>query len=146
MNPLSRAKRILKPMQRFKAAFDRLPSYAPRIPISGNEELIGVYENHLGDFGECIAVTNLRLLVESGGQWKSLVYSEIATIETPEPAAVRESTAVLTVRLATGGLEIIPIRGQHGRFSDLFEFSRFLARVREDAHRGSAGNDLEPDE
>ena len=140
MNPMSRAKRILKPMERFKAAFkDGLPAYSPRIPTSGDEELIGVYENRLGEIGACIAVTNLRLLVESDSQWKSVVYSQIGTIETPEPAAVDEGTAALTVRLTAGTSEIVPIHGRHGRFFDLFEFSRFLARVREDANPESPG-------
>jgi hypothetical protein len=59
MNPLSRAKRILKRMQRFKAAFkDGLPPYATQIPTSGDEELIGVYENQLGNIGGSIAGVN----------------------------------------------------------------------------------------
>ena len=147
MSPLIRAKRILKPMQRFKAAFkDQLPPYAPRIPISGNEELIGVYENRPGDIARALPSPTCVCWWKAAGQWKSLVYSDIAAIETPKPAAVGDSTAVLTVRSATGTLESIPIHGQRGRFSDLFEFSRFLARVREDSHRGSVGNCLEPDE
>jgi hypothetical protein len=135
MNPLSRAKRILKPMQRFKAAFkDGLPAYAPQIPISADEELIGVYENRLGDIRGSIAVTNLRLLVESEGQWTSVVYSQIVTTEIPEKAAVFEGDVALTVRLATGESEIVPIHGRHGKCFDLFGFSRFLARVRQDAN------------
>lgn len=133
MTPLSRAKRILKPMPHFKAVFkDGLPAYASRIPIHDDEQLIGIYENHSEDIHACIVVTNQRLLLESGGQWKSVVYAEIAAIETPEPTGVQEDRPGLRVRLTTGASEIVPIHGQQGRFFDLFEFSRFLARACED--------------
>lgn len=144
MNPRSRTIRILKPMSRFHADFKHgLPAYASQIPVAHGEEIIGIYENVAGTISQCIAMTNLRLLIESGGQWKSIVYSQIVAIETPEPAAVEEIAAALTVRLMTGALETVPINGRHGRFLDLFEFSRFLARVREDAERGTPGNEVE---
>lgn len=147
MTPLSRAKRILKPMQYFKAAFkDGLPVYASRIPIHDNEELIGIYENHSEDIDACIVVTNRRVLLESGGQWKSVVYAQIAVIETPEPTGVQEDPPGLRVRLTTGASEIVPVHGRHGRFFDLFEFSRFLARAREDVRRGLRGTELERDD
>jgi hypothetical protein len=134
MNPLSRAKRILKPMQRFKAAFkDGLPVNSHQIPISPDEELIGVYENEMGDIRDSVAITSHRILLEVSRQWKSVEFAEITSIETPEPAAVEKGDTALTIRLTDGTLVIVPILGQHGKFFDIFEFSRFLARVREDA-------------
>jgi hypothetical protein len=92
-----------------------------------------VYENEAGDLCGAVAVTNRRVLLEDSGHWESIAFTEIASIDTPAPATVEKGEAALTVRLTTGRSLVVPIRGRNGRFFDLFEFSRFLARVREDA-------------
>jgi len=136
VNSLVRAKRILAPMASFKAPFkNELPSYIQQAHLERDEQFVGVYANVLDTHSECVVVTDRRLLVERHGDWETVLFCEIISVEAPEPTAIRRDTAALTIGLSDGALTVIPIRGGHGRFFDVYEFSRFVMRVRDDVKR-----------
>lgn len=59
------------------------------------------YENRSEDIDGYIVVINLRLLLEGGGQWQSVVYAQIAVV-VRLLTGVHEEPPGLTVRLTTG--------------------------------------------
>jgi hypothetical protein len=136
MNPIVRAHRILKSMRRFKVTLGAtIPVYLKAVPLAPMETLIGVYENNLETISRCVAVTDHRLLVEDGDNWLDIVYEDITDVEIPVPSEITEESAVLRIRLRNGKMAFVPIRGQNGRFYDIYEFARFVSRANEDALR-----------
>jgi len=134
ISPAIRAKRILLRMTNFKDLLENaLPDYTGQVTLSAGEKVIGVYENFVDTRTEAVLVTDLRLIVERHGEWEPVAYREIVCVGIPEPAKVDADNTVLTMRLLNGNTFMVPIRGMHGRFYDLYEFCRFVQRVRDDA-------------
>jgi hypothetical protein len=101
------------------------------LPALGNdEELVGAYQNHIGLADSAVVITTRRLLVEHRGSWRSINYSNISDIVLPRE---KGSADRLLVREISGKQTEVPVSGGQGHLRDVFEFSRFLDRVRADA-------------
>jgi hypothetical protein len=101
------------------------------LAMQPGEELIGVYRNP-PPVRESIVVTSAGLYVIGGDASSSVPFNAIARIEGPSST---DDEADLAVYTSMGEKVNVPIRGRRGRFRDVFEFQRFLARVLEDERR-----------
>jgi hypothetical protein len=134
MSPLVRAKRILNPMERFKADFkNNLPSYVSVIPADDRRNMVGIYENTEASVAECVVITVSGLLIEKGGVWERHAFSEVKAAHAPPKEQGNEESLGVTIEKTDSTSIFIPIRGRQGRFQDAFEFTRFLIRVSDDA-------------
>ena len=120
-----RAKRILKPMGRFRLLNEPLDEENIGA-LKDGEVLIGVYEN---DDGGNIFVTNRGLLIRSKKLDKHILFSDISNVRSPSD---KQGDYTILLVLANGVEVPLEVRGTRGRFSDVFEFTRFLDRVMSD--------------
>jgi hypothetical protein len=124
MDVAIRAKRILKPMDRFRL-LSEFSKEENLDRLSKEEICIGVYEN--GDNGKgCVFITNKGLLVRSNEEEQHVLFSDIADVHSPSD---KQDDYVINLVLLNGRKVSFEIRGARGRFRDVFEFTRFLDRV-----------------
>jgi hypothetical protein len=128
----SRAHRTLRRMKNFVAlsAQDGTEWLGSLPALVGDEHLIGAYQNQIGTAAGAVVITTTRLLVEQHGSWSTINYSDIGDIVLPDE---KNSANRLLVREMSGKQTEVPVSGGQGRFRDVFEFGRFLQRVRSDA-------------
>jgi len=99
------------------------------IDLEENEKLIGVYRNP-GSSDTNIAVTELGLRAKEADGWSFIRFDDIEEA-TAHPPDKHEADSILLL-LRSGEEVAVPVKGKNGRFRDVFEFLRFLDRVKED--------------
>ena len=124
----SRAHRTLRKLSNFSMDGANLDPIVGQFALRPEEELIGAYQNPQPTL-RWVVVTSLGLhSIEAGGS-RYVPFNSIAQVDASDKADVAGD---LVLSLASGERIVIPIRGGDGRFKDVFEFKRFLARVLED--------------
>jgi hypothetical protein len=126
----SRAHRTLNKLSNFVNDPTLVGETLDRLGMEPGEELIGVYSNPSAS--ERVVVTSSGLYVVGSNTIMSVAFAAIVRIEGPSTTSDESDLAVYT---SVGEKIVVPIRGQHGQFRDVFEFQRFLARVLEDKRR-----------
>jgi hypothetical protein len=128
MDPMSQSGRDEWPKVFAARCFKRVPAFefttcAP-IALAPGEEMLGIYRNVANALTDAIVVTNVAIRVKRSSEWQSISYREVSEIELPgeEKRSVR---SVLTT-LSSGAVVELPVRGGGSRFSDAYEFFRFL--------------------
>ncbi|MDB6034854.1 MAG: hypothetical protein JWM16_5192, partial [Verrucomicrobiales bacterium] len=129
----SRVHRILRPLATFHVLgeWSRLQQLAKvQSPLSENERLLGVYENHPGLVDEIVAFTETGMYLREAGGWFSVRYAEIVNAESRNTG--KTETSEITLLLSSGLQKALPIHGGTGRFRDVFQVLRFFDRLAED--------------
>lgn len=139
MNAESRAHRILEPLKHYdeyETARDLLEPWAAGVvdTFAPGEFCIGVYRNSkTGD--EIFFVSNFALWIVTPEAHKRVQYDTIARVEILQSNIEKTQAARLRVDLESGERVDLEVNGGEGRFRDVFAFSRFLARVKDDMCR-----------
>ena len=122
MLPIIRARRILNRMSRFTSRVCD--------PDEHSESEIGIYHNDDGD----IRVLTDRIQVRSGHSSQCLHYSDMVSIESVSPSEISagEIPYIRIVMKDGTSLRVRVDGSRDERFFDVFEFARFLLRVRDD--------------
>ena len=128
----SRAFRILFKLVRFNQKKNNL--FTDEIPLRINEKILGAYENYPNKKKEIVIVTDSALHIYHKSAWSSIYYEQISCVETPSKHEKR-LIEKLDLRLKSGAVETIPVRGGIERFRDAWEFLRFLNRVISDVNK-----------
>ncbi len=102
----------------------------------GDGEPIGAYINDDPSAGPVI-IAEEALLAQCNGQATRIRYGDIASVQLPPKDS---ALGVLTVVTSDGNTCQIHIDGASGRFRDVYEFGRFLMRVRDDVKREEPGS------
>lgn len=132
MTVRSRAHRTLKSLNHYEDFSEKEPSSKiplDEINLDENEEIIGVYRNP-GSSDTNIAVTELGLRAKQANGWSFIRFDDIEEA-TAHPPDKHEADSILLL-LRSGEEVAVPVTGKNGRFRDVFEFLRFLDRVKED--------------
>jgi hypothetical protein len=121
-------------MPNFRIVDDRTMKAVPffqAIHLHDGEILIGLYDNLLGGNESEIVVTNLGLYINNSGEADFIEYRSIKEVEIPKDME-KTKLDYFIVRLSDGQSKKIPITGGHDRFKDVYEFIRFVERVKDD--------------
>ena len=138
----SRVHRNLRPLRRFRRVTEGrtgLPYSREDIPLSSNEELLGVYENAPGALENAIAVTDRGLHVHRGHDWESICYSSVVDADFyPSKTGTVEK---VMVHLRNGESVVLPVTGGDPSIGskDAASFLTFLIRVVEDREAAAGG-------
>lgn len=132
MKTIVRSKRILEALKAFRPMYDGLKPNYLRDSDFKNELIIGVYENVVGSIDHCIIITEEGIHFEAQGEWIDIKFAEIRNVNCPSSKEIEKKDAGVNLVLENGRNVTVPVWGGSGRFLDVFEFSRFLARVVED--------------
>lgn len=133
MNVLTRAKRILKPIENFKSEFKgNIATYHSDLLIHEDEILIGIYENVPKSLKNAVGISDKSLYVEQNGKWVKIEFSKIKKIQSPDKSSDSKENLGVFVQYNDGKNLLIPVWGGTSRFRDVYEFTRFLMRVNED--------------
>ena len=122
---LSRAYRILRDLSRYKDCInhpDQISGVYKKTPLSGDETIIGVYENDPDDQYANVVVTNNGLYFLVDKEWVSVQYDEMLSVEPPTTKETAEGVFVRTGK----GIVNIPILETDGHLIDAFTFMRFI--------------------
>ena len=132
MTVRSRAYRTLRSLNHYEDLAEKEPLSKialGEIDLEENEKLIGVYRNP-GSSDTNIAVTELGLRAKEADGWSFIRFDDIEEA-TAHPPDKHEADSILLL-LRSGEEVAVPVKGKNGRFRDVFEFLRFLDRVKED--------------
>lgn len=132
MTVRSRAHRALKSLNHYEDLSEKGPPSEialDEINLNENEKLIGIYRN-LGSSDTNIVVTELGLHTKQADEWSFIRFNDIEEA-TAHPPDKHEADSILLL-LRSGAEVAVPVTGKNGRFRDVFEFLRFLDRVRKD--------------
>ena len=123
----SKAYRILRPLSRYKPLNDyQLPYDLSDLP-RGEDELLGVYENVVGQRDSSIVFSTQGIYVDLTHHWTYVPYAHISTITLPE--GDKHAVERIALQIAGGiSLQII-VTGGEEQFRDVYEVLRFLQRV-----------------
>lgn len=121
----SRIKRTLQSLRSFKI-LEESSSIPENLPVGDQEIPLGIYYNHQSALKECVVITNRSLILERSGTWLPVPYASIIRVSGP---ADKVNTGKLKLSLDDGTTIPLMITGGRGKFSDSFEFLRFLDRV-----------------
>ena len=127
----SRAHRALRGMPRFRFLQDEteLAAHRQRCDKVLIGEPIGIYSNPPPTQPETILVAERGLVVIRAGDMQSIQFDELSGVQGPHTKA---DASRITLTLRSGIVVNLDIHGREGKFQDVFEFVRFLARVLED--------------
>lgn len=121
--------RVLKPMNNFRwyDGKDKKRAECPSLlKLSPKEEIIGVYENDGGKAEGNIVVTSEAILILEK-EPRRIGYDQISRVLLPNKSL--NQVEILTIETKNGARQPVTIAGRDDRFSNAFEFSRFLQRV-----------------
>lgn len=129
----SRIHRILLPMASFQPISNvDSPSYDHLQSLRQGEILLGIYYNAPAELEGAVWITTRGLYVLRGDQREVADYSEMIDVRVPDmPRDQKLSVDTLLVSTRTAEITV-PIKGGEGRFRDVWQFLRFLLRVRDD--------------
>jgi hypothetical protein len=99
------------------------------LELNENETPYGVYENVRGVKDGRIVITNLGLHLFSKNHWSFVNYTEIESVSIDLKGSEKQNSEFLRVKLKIKTELLIPVKGNQGKFRDIFQFSRFLNRV-----------------
>jgi|WetSurMetagenome_2_1015567.scaffolds.fasta_scaffold602144_2 hypothetical protein len=133
----SRTHRILNHLSnfhKFEESTSQMLSKLNEIHLQEEEIIIGFYENNSLKMDENIIVTNLGLHIFYPNEKEFISYQSIIEVEIPRDM---EKTKLdhLIVHLNKGQVKTILISGGHDRFRDVYEFVRFIDRVKDDVKK-----------
>ena len=132
MKAIMRSKRILEMLEAFHPMHDDFIPYYLQDSDFMNETVIGVYENVVASIDHCIVITEDGIYFEAQGKWTDIKFTEIRKVTCPSSKEMERKNAAVKLVLENGRDVTVPVWGGSGRFLDVFEFSRFLARVVDD--------------
>lgn len=92
-------------------------------------EPIGIYSNPVPTQPETILVAQRGLVAIRASNMQSIQFDEMSGVQGPHTKA---DASRITLTLRSGIVVNLDIHGRDGKFQDVFEFVRFLARVMED--------------
>lgn len=140
---LSVAKRILKSFPSFifissmEQLYERVPFTEKKLCI--DETVIGVYLVESSGDTDFVVITDRGIHVKFKEEYNGVAYSEIQSIEFQKSKC---NVQGFNIVLKNDCLVWLPINGNNDqRFSDAFEFIRFLDRAREIIHGNYNGLD-----
>ena len=121
-------------MARFRFLRDEteLAAYRQRYDRALIGEPIGIYSNPVPTQPETILVAERGLVAIRAGDIQSIQFDELSGVHGPHTKA---DASRITLTLRSGMVVNLDIHGRDGKFQDVFEFVRFLARVVE-GHSG----------
>jgi hypothetical protein len=123
------AARILKRMPRYSDFASELPpQWVRSIELAEGEQLIGAYCNDPGSAEGAVIITSEGIRWSTPGGWRCVPYRTVARVVPVEPSE-KMLVEEVTLQLRDGEIVKIPVRGRRGRFADVFEFGRFVARA-----------------
>jgi hypothetical protein len=99
-------------------------------PIRSDENLCGIYENLPGQVEGFLLFTNRGIHLWQSSAWRTMDYSDIANTEWP--TCSKAEVCSVTLRMKTGVLEELPIRGGAEFGGGAFDVMGFIDRVIED--------------
>jgi len=118
-------------MARFRFLRDEkdLAAYRQRYDTALLGEPIGIYSNPVSGQPETILVAERGLVAIRAGNMQQIQFDELRGIQGPH---TKSDASRITLTLRSGNVVNLDILGRDGKFQDVFEFVRFLARVMED--------------
>ena len=118
-------------MARFRFLRDEkdLAAYRQRYDTALLGEPIGIYSNPVSGQPETILVAERGLVAIRAGNMQQIQFDELRGIQGPH---TKSDASRITLTLRSGHVVNLDILGRDGKFQDVFEFVRFLARVMED--------------
>ncbi|XKM14508.1 hypothetical protein RCS94_04860 [Orbaceae bacterium ac157xtp] len=116
MNTEVRVKRILVPMERF-SSFDG--------GDVGLGRVLGIYDNSPKDDSLTISENGISWMVDNN---INVLFNDIKRVSIGDD----KLSDYILICLKNDEIIRLPVRGKNGRFSDIFEFLRFLDRVLSD--------------
>jgi hypothetical protein len=122
--------RVLKKMAAYRATTTGEGWLVP-IPAEAGP-VLGVYRNGEGEEDQ-VFVADRGLIYHDVSGWAFIAFDALVDIRLPDDKTDDDDR--LRVRLANGDHRSIPIMGRRDRFRDVYEFSRFLSRVRDQVAR-----------
>lgn len=137
MNPedllRSRIHRILLPMANFQSISNvDSPIHGDLQALRQGETLLGIYSNTPKKLEESVWITTRGLYIFRGDQRDVVDYSDMMDVRVPDMPN-DQKLLVDTLLVSTHTVEVtVPIKGGEGRFKDVWQFLRFLLRVRDD--------------
>lgn len=132
MNTIVRSKRILESLKAYHPVHDGMMPKFLRDSDFKDDLVIGVYENVVDSIDHCVVITEEGMHIEKQGKWIEIRFVEIENVYSPSSKETEKKDAEVNMVLENGKNVTVPVWGGTGRFLDVFEFSRFLARVVED--------------
>ncbi|NJK64972.1 MAG: hypothetical protein HC921_21715 [Synechococcaceae cyanobacterium SM2_3_1] len=130
----SRAHRILRNLRNYKPLdVIRHDDFYSKILdfFQGQDEVIGVYENPPNGERSFVLIGENRLLIWDGKSIMTLDYKNICEIENPSEKSDfhKSSLDSLQLKMKSGDIVTIFIRGSDENSRDIYPFMRFLMRV-----------------
>jgi hypothetical protein len=93
---------------------------------------IGVYLNAESSLDGSIVITDSSMVLSEGAGWVPISYRSIDKVIIPTSSGRKSEIRHLILDLSDGRSFILPVQGGTDRTADVFEFVRFLDRVRSD--------------
>lgn len=94
--------------------------------LQNDEIAYGVYENFPQNKNERIVITNKGVHLYKEKTW---VFIDFCSIKSVSVESEKQVAEYITLYLGNNKTFLLPVRGNKGKFRDVFEFSRFLSRV-----------------
>lgn len=114
---------VLRAMPDFRC--DATPS-EPGAELELDEEILGAYDN--GPHGRIYITTlGLRWVSEPAALPVAVRYDDIERVSAPEEK--QTDSPCIDIAMRDGGRLQLPVCGRRGRFLDVYELARYLARV-----------------
>jgi hypothetical protein len=98
------------------------------VALHPGEEIVGLYHNP-PPVRLSVLVTSLGLHIVGANSSTYVPFESVTHIDTPTSKTESEDVALWS---RDGSRITVPIRGEQGRFKDVFEFVRFMRRVLKD--------------
>jgi len=134
----ARVTRVLDDMHLFQRVEDGDTRVPEEIQGQGSS-VVGVYNYYSKDKSKTVWITE-RSIWWFDGSWQEVPYMSIEKMMLPQEKLGNDDC--LRVFTTDKSSHAVPIVGRHGRFRDIFEFSRFLQRTVDDLKR-VAGEDTD---
>ena len=143
MNVQSRAKRILTPLSSYQPIEEVGSLLFPLrdFAVLRGATPLGVYSNTPGESQEALLVSDIGVFLNCGEEVRFVEYKTINKVDIAADGRIVGADAT-ALKIDADGLLVtaehsapvfLPVRNGHGKYRDVFEFSRFMNRAAEDS-------------
>ncbi len=137
MNPINAervqmwAYRVLRRQSRYRSV-DAMPApdYLSGLPLTEGDELMGVYENVIGQRQGCVVFSVQGIYVDSHGGWTYIPYASMAEVIVLMPDGDKHKAEAMQIQVEGNRSQTVVFAGGDGKLREILDVWRFFARVR----------------
>jgi hypothetical protein len=105
------------------------PSYLSGLPLAENDEILGVYENVIGQRQGCVVFSTQGIYADVDVGWTFIPYARMLKVDVEMPGGDKHKAEAMQIQMEGNGSQTVVITGRDSKIREIWNVYTFLSRV-----------------